>query len=83
MSNAFQLKNITNCCVTLTSSPFSDFLGLIHVEQLSGIIMMPKEAQFTEVLACQNLLNRSIVANIPIYFVLGISGAHNKRHNNP
>jgi len=52
------------------------------VEQLSGSIMMPKEVQFTEVLSCQNCLNRSGVANPPIHFVLVISGAHNKRHNN-
>jgi len=68
-------KTYFTYCVKPTSSPFSNFLGLVHVEQLSGSIMMPKEAQFTEFLAG--------VANFPIHFVLGILGAHNKRHNNP
>jgi len=55
-------------------------MDLVHVEQLSGSIMMPKEFQFAEVLACQNYLNQCGVANFPIHFVLG---THNKRHNNP
>ena len=31
----------------------------------------------------QNGLNRPGVANFPIHFVLGVSGAYNKRHNTP
>ena len=62
---------------------FSNFPNLIHVEKLSASTMIPKEVQFTEILACQNSLNRSGVAKFPIHFVLGVSGACNKRRNNP
>ena len=44
---------------------------------------MQKEVQFTEIVLCKNGLNRSGVANFPIHFVLGVSGACNKRCNNP
>ena len=44
---------------------------------------MPKEVQITEILAHQNGLNQPGVANFPIHFVLGVSGACNKRRNNP
>jgi len=39
-------KNIINFnyCVLTTSSPFSNFPGLIHIDQLSGSTMLPKEA---------------------------------------
>ena len=42
--------------------------------------MIPKEVQFMEILARQNGLG---VADFPIHFVLGVSGACNKRCNNP
>ena len=41
--------------------------------------MIPKEVQFMEILACQNGLNQSGVANFPIHFISGILGACNKR----
>jgi len=54
MYNTFRMKKhktLTSIIVyiPLTSSPFSNFPGLIHIEQLSGSTMMPKEAQFTEI----------------------------------
>jgi len=45
--------------------------------------MMLEEAQFTEILARQNGLNQPGVANLPIHFVLGVSGPCNKLRNNP
>jgi len=54
-----------------TSSLFSNFLGLVHVGQLTGSIMMPKEAQFTEVLVRQNCLNCS---KFPHTFCIGHFG---------
>jgi len=38
--------------------------------------MMPKEAQFTEVLARQNRLNQFGVANFPHTFCIGHFGGH-------
>jgi len=63
--------------------PFDNFPGVIRVEQLSASTMMLEEAQFTEILVHQNGLNQPSVANLPIHFVLGISGPCNKLHNNP
>ena len=60
MSNTFQLKiikNLINYRVPPISSLFSNFLNLIHVEQLSASTTMPNEVQFTETLARQNGLN--------------------------
>jgi len=45
--------------------------------------MMLEEAQFTEILGHQNGLNQPGVVNLPIHFVLGISGPCNKLCNNP
>jgi len=57
-----------------TSHPFGNFHSVIHVEQLSASTMILEEAQFTEILASQNGLNQPGVANLPIHFVLGVSG---------
>jgi len=46
MHNTFRLKS-KNCCVPPTLGPFSNFVDLVHVEQLSG---NSKQAQFTEIL---------------------------------
>ena len=77
MSNTFLLKNYKNeinYCVPPTSRPFGNFPGVIRVEQLSASTMMLEEAQFTEIFARQNGLNQPGVANLPIHFVLGVSG---------
>jgi len=58
-------------------------MALVHVEQLSGSIMMPKEAHFTEVLARQNCLNQFGVANFPHTFCIGHFGGTRQRHSNP
>ena len=87
MSNTFRLKKPLkikiNYRVPPTSSLFSNFLNLIHVEKLTASTVIPKEVQFTEILVRQNGLNQSGVANFPIHFVLGVSGSCNKRRNNP
>jgi len=77
MSNTFLFKIIKieiNYCVPPTSHPFGNFHSVMHVEQLSASTMMLEEAQFTEIFARQNGLNQPGVANLPIYFVLGVSG---------
>ena len=43
------IKNNINCCAPLTSSPFSNFQGVIHVKQLSASLMMLKEPQIHEI----------------------------------
>jgi len=78
MYNAFQLKK--HIMYHLSQVHLVTFRVLIHVEQLSRNAMMPKEAQFAEILSC---LNQSSVAHLPILLVLGISGACYKRHNIP
>jgi len=45
--------------------------------------MMLEEAQFTEILVRQNGPNQPGVTNLPICFVLGVSGPCNKLRNNP
>ena len=59
MSSTFQLKNknLINYRVPPISSLFSNFLNLIHVEQLSASTMMQNKVQFMEILAHQNGLN--------------------------
>ena len=56
-------------CSISTLCPSSNFPDVICVEQLSASTMMREEAQFMEILACQNELNQLRAANSPHTFV--------------
>ena len=46
------IKNHITYCLPPTSSLFSNFPDVIHVEKLSASQMILKEAQFMEILVC-------------------------------
>ena len=76
------IKNEINYCVPPTSSPISNFQGVISVQQLSANLMMLEYNHFTEILEHQNGLKQTDVEHSFIHFVLGVLGACNMWHNN-